>query len=368
MTYDLAPKLAQVVTGYCRPIQRGDYVVIRASTAAEEFITPLFEAVVQRGGNPHLLLSMPGLHELYVREASDEQFQFVDPATLTAFEKADVLLSVYAIENPKALSGIPAERIARAMHGQSQIRQVYINRVNDDSIRWNICAWPTESGAQQAGMGYHEYRAFVYRAAGLDQDDPVAYWTAFRDRQARLQQWLSDKNHVEVRGPGIDLSFDFNRRHWRSSYGERNFPDGEIFTAPVEDSVNGHVAFSFPTYYGGREVSGVQFTFKDGLIVQASAERGEDHLLAQMDTDAGAKQLSEFAIGTNWGVDRVTGDTLFDEKMGGTVHMALGNGYKQTGSQNESAIHWDMVHDMREGGEIWVDGTLFYRAGEFMVE
>ena len=190
MTYDLAPKLAEVVTGYCRPIQPGDFVLIRATTDAEEFITPLYEAVLKRGGNPHLSLSMPSLYELYLRHADEDQFDFVDPVALAMFEKADVLLNVHAPNNPKMLSGIPAERITRSRKGMSAVMDAYMKRVNDDSLRWNICAWPTEAAAQQASMGYYEYREFVYRAAGLDHDDPVAYWTAFRERQARLQHCL----------------------------------------------------------------------------------------------------------------------------------------------------------------------------------
>lgn len=368
MTHDLAPRLAEVLTGYCRPIQPGDYVVIRSNTLAAEFIPALFTAILQRGGHPSLALDLPELDELFLLHASDAQLDFIDPAAQTRLERADVLLSIWAPENPHALTAIPPERMVRAQQGQAPLRQMYLQRVDDDSLRWNICAWPTEAAAQQAHMSARAYREFVYRAAGLHQPDPVAYWTGFRERQARLQAWLADKSHVEVRGPGIALTLEYARRHWRSSYGERNFPDGEIYTAPVEDSVNGRVAFSFPTYYGGREVSGAVLTFKDGLCVEATAERGEDFLLSQLDLDAGARRLGEFAIGTNWGVDRVTGNTLFDEKMGGTIHMALGNGYVQTGSQNKSAIHWDMVHDMRDGGEIWIDGTLFYRAGEFMVE
>jgi aminopeptidase len=188
-----------------------------------------------------------------------------------------------------------------------------------------------------------------------------------REQQLRLTAWLNGKNHVEVRGPGIDLSYDFTGRPWCSSHGELNLPDGEVYSSPIEDSVNGQVAFNFPARYQGREVSGVRLVFKDGRVVEASAEKGEDYLFSQLDLDEGARRLGEFSIGTNRGIQQYTGETLFDEKIGGTIHMALGNSYTETGGQNKSAIHWDMIHDLRSGGQILIDGEPFFRNGKFVV-
>jgi len=216
-------------------------------------------------------------------------------------------------------------------------------------------------------MGLRAYEDFVYRACGLDQPDPVAYWIAFRDKQERLVAWLADKKHAEVRGPGIDMSFDFQDRLWVSCHGALNFPDGEIFTSPVEDSVNGTVEFNFPSVYQGFEVDGVKLRFENGVAVEASASKGEAFLLSQLDTDAGGRRLGEFAIGTNMGVQQLTRSILFDEKIGGSIHMALGRSYAEAKGLNQSAIHWDMVHNMKDGGEIVIDGELFYRSGEFLV-
>ncbi|NLX08588.1 MAG: aminopeptidase [Chloroflexi bacterium] len=367
MTYDFAPKLAQVLTEYCRPVGEGDYVVIMSSPTAAPLIEALYEAVLRRGGNPTLQLSLPGLNEIALKHASDAQFDFVDPAVMVQFDRADVLYSIRAPTNTKAFASIDPTRLARAQQGQRPIMERYFERVADDSIRWNITAWPTQAAAQDAEMGFRDYTEFVYRACGLDQPDPVAYWVAFRERQDRLIRWLAGKQHAEVRGLGIELSFDFGGRIWMNSHGVRNFPDGEIFTCPIEDSVNGSVEFNLPSVYGGREINGVRLVFRDGLVVEASAQKGEDYLFSQLDLDAGARRLGEFAIGTNNGIDRFTREILFDEKMGGTVHMALGQNASGPGGTNQSAIHWDMVHSMKDGGEIMVDGELFYRAGEFMV-
>jgi len=216
-------------------------------------------------------------------------------------------------------------------------------------------------------MGLLAYTEFMYKACALDQTDPVAHWKAMRARQDRLVAWLKGKKHAEVKGPGIEMSFDFTDRPWVNCWGDKNFPDGEVFTSPIENSVNGHVEFNFPTMFGGREVNGVKFTFKDGRIVEASAAKNEDYLLTQLDIDAGARSLGEFAVGTNMGIQRFTGEVLFDEKIGGSIHMAIGHGIGESGGVNESVIHWDMVHSMKNGGEIYIDGELFYRNGDFVV-
>ncbi len=217
-------------------------------------------------------------------------------------------------------------------------------------------------------MGLLAYTEFIYKACGLHHPDPLAYWRDLKARQERLITWLHGKQHAAIKGPDIELSFDFTDRLWVNSWGNHNFPSGEIFTGPVEDSVNGHVAFSYPTVYGGREISGVKLTFEDGVVTEASANKGEDYLLSQLDMDAGARRLGEFAIGTNTGIQQFTGNTLFDEKIGGTIHMALGRSIPESKGVNQSQIHWDMVHDMKNGGEITIDGELFYKNGEFVIE
>ncbi len=367
MIPDFAPRLARVLTEYCRPVQEGDKVAIMTSTAAEPLVEALVEAVLRQGGHPLLWLSLPNMSELVLKHASDAQLQFINPLIMTLITEADVLYSIRAPANTKNLASIDPQRLTLSQQGQRPVNELYQKRAADDSIRWNITAWPTQAAAQDANMGFLDFERFVYEACGLHYDDPVAYWLDLRDRQDRLVAWLSDKSHAEVRGPGIDLTFDFGGRKWKNSFGIRNFPDGEIFTSPIEESVNGHVEFNHPTVYVGRELSGITLTFKDGVVVDAHAAKDEPTLLNQLDLDEGARRLGEFAIGTNMSITRFTREILFDEKMGGTVHMALGLGFPELGGVNKSVVHWDMVHGMLDGGEIWIDGQLFYRAGQFMV-
>ena len=369
-----AAELAQVLTEYSSPVQPGDYVTVVGNGATcAPLIEALTEAILRRGGIPNLQTSVMlspdycGYFELYLRLAGEQQLGFVDPTMLAWAERSDAIFFLKAPANTKALSAIDPDRIAEFRQGLQTFQKRYMARYDAGELRWTVVGWPTEALAQTAEMNLLEYTQFVYRACGLDQFDPVAYWQRFRAEQERLTAWLADKKHAEVRGPGIEMAFDFAGRPWVSSHGEQNFPDGEIFTSPVEDSVNGHVEFNYPCVYLGNEVEGVRLVFKDGRAVEANAERGEAFLLKMLDSDEGARRLGEFAIGTNQAVDRMTRSILFDEKIGGSIHMALGRSYKKTGGVNESAIHWDMVHNMQDGGEIIVDGIPFYRAGKFLV-
>ena len=364
---DFAPRLAQILTEFSLPIQHGDYVAITGSTAAEPLILALYEAVLRRGGHPNVRVGLAGLDEIFLALAGDDQLDFCDPLTLELVEKVDVLYQISAPANTKSLTQVDPARLKRMQQGRRPITERYFQRINDRSLRWNITAWPTQGAAQEAEMGLLAYTGFMYRACALDQPDPIAHWQALRAHQDRLIAWLESKHHAEVRGPGIALDFDFTGRLWINSWGDNNFPDGEIFTSPVEDSVNGEVAFNYPTMYGGREINGVRLVFENGVVTQASAAKGEDYLLSQLAMDDGARRLGEFAIGTNFGIQQFTGETLFDEKIGGTVHMALGEGFEEAHGINTSAIHWDMVHGMRDGGEIRIDGDLFYQNGAFVV-
>jgi aminopeptidase len=368
MFEDFAPKLADVLTRYSAPVNPGDKVGIIGSTSAAPLIEALYEAVLRRGGHPIVDVRLPNLFDLFLRLGNEDQLDFLDPSALTLIQTIDIRYAIAAPDNTRGMSGVDPVRLTRVQRTFRPYWETYRERRDAGHLRWNVCAWPTTAAAQDAEMSLIDYREFVYRACGLDQPDPVAYWQSFRDRQTRLADWTHGKSRAEVHGPGIDLTFDFGGRIWKSAHGEVNMPDGEVYTSPVETSVNGHIEFSYPTRHGGREVSGVKLTFKDGVVVEASAAKGEDYLLSQLNLDEGARRLGEFAIGTNAGIQRFTGDTGLDEKIGGTIHVALGNAYADVGGTNNSAIHWDMVHGMRDGGEIWLDGELYYRSGTFAIE
>jgi aminopeptidase len=374
MINTLAFQMADILTAYSAPIQPGHYVTIVANImTARPLVEALVSAVLRRGGTPNVQSSMmlspdyTEFFELFLREANDDQLNRLDPIMMHCIDESDALFFVKAPANTKALSALDPSRAGRYRRAIEPFGQRYHERYAAGKLMWNVCAWPTQALAQTAEMSLHDYAEFVYRACGLDQPDPVAYWRAFSAMQSRLVEWLKGKKHAEVRGPGIDLSFDFDDRLWVNCDGRLNFPDGEIFTSPVEDSVNGTVEFNFPSVYQGYEVDGVKLRFENGLAVEATAAKNEDFLLDQLNLDAGARRLGEFAVGTNQGVQVMTRSILFDEKIGGSIHMALGRSYEEAKGLNQSAIHWDMVHSMKDGGEIIIDGELFYRSGQFMV-
>lgn len=368
MIHDFAFKLAHVLTSYTIPIQKGDFVVINTSLDALPLVDALAKAVLARGGNPAMLLQMPNWADYFMQHATDEQIEFVNPITLDIYEKADVLFNIDAPNHTQHMISVPPKRMALSAKAQNVIQQTFFRRLSDESLRWTLSAWPTPARAQQANQSFSNYERFMYEAYGLHLDDPVKYWMDMAERQGRYVEWLKGKSRVEVRGPGIDLSFEMSGRNWYSCHGNANFPDGEILTCPIEESVNGYVEFNNPAYHAGRRVENVRLVFKDGVVVEASARQGEDYLLTQLNMDENARRLGEFAIGTNDFIQSVTGSVLFDEKIGGTIHMALGQSAAPAEGKNPSRIHWDIVHDMRGGGEIRVDGELMYEGGRFLID
>lgn len=367
MFNSFADRMAQVIVDYSTKVQPNEKVAIISNPAAIPLIESVHDAVLRAGAHPMVQVNLPSLTERFLRHANDTQLDFLDPRALPLYEQADVLINIYAPTNTKSLSNADPQKQARSQAAQRPVIETYFRRFGEESLRFCICAWPTESGAQEAEMGLYEYSQFVHDACGLSQPDPIAYWQDFRAKQTKIAEWLKNKKHARIVGPGIDLSFDFADRLWISCHGEYNFPDGEIFTGPIESTVKGHVEFSYPTVYGGREVDGVKFTFKDGVVVEASAAKNEAYLLSQLNLDEGARRLGEFAIGTNFFIQKFTGNTLFDEKIGGTIHMAVGRSIPQSLGVNMSQIHWDMVHGMQDGGEIYIDGELIYKSGEFLL-
>jgi aminopeptidase len=241
-----------------------------------------------------------------------------------------------------------------------------MKRAAEGSLRWAGTQYPCNSSAQDAEMSLSEYEDFVFNAGLLNHPDPIASWKRVSERQQRLTDFLNDKSdyHV-VAANGTDVRMSVANRRWINCDGQANFPDGEIFTGPVLDSVNGVIKYSVPAVYHGREVQDVRLKFKDGKVIDASASKGEDYLISMLDMDAGARFLGECAIGTNFGITRYTRNTLFDEKIGGTVHFAVGAGYPETGNTNESGLHWDMVVDLRTGGYIEIDGEKVNVDGRF---
>jgi len=360
-------KLAELLVDYSVAVKTGDKVVIAGETIAEPFLKALYARVLRAGGHPTMMAVLPGLDEILFRHASDEQLQYVPAWLRDIISTYDVRISVIAEHNTKALSNIDPARMVLHSRARTELMEISMRRSAARELLWTVALFPTNACAQDAEMSLSEYEDFVYGACMPDLQDPVSYWQRFSAWQQRIVEWLRGKDSVHVTGPDTDLRLSIAGRDFQNCDGHYNMPDGEVFTGPVEDSLEGHVHFSYPAIYQGREVTGVRLWFEKGQVVKASADKNEDFLLKTLDTDEGSRRVGEFAIGTNEGITRFTRQILFDEKINGSFHMALGAGYPETGSQNKSAIHWDMICDLREGGEIWVDGELLYRNGEFVI-
>ncbi len=361
-------KLAQVLVEYSTEIQPGDKVLINGTPLAEPLLKAVYVKVLQAGGHPLMLLSLPDVDELLYRHASDEQLEHIPEPVRLIMETYDVRLSMRGAANTKALSNVDPSRIVLRNQAQTELMKTFMQRSASGALRWVGTLFPTNAYAQDAEMSLNEYEDFVYGACMPDQDDPVRYWRDFSVWQQKIVDWLAGKEHVHILGPDTDLELSIAGRTFINSDGKHNMPSGEVFTGPVEESVEGHVTFSYPAIHQGREVTGVRLWFEKGKVTRATAEKHEGFLLQTLDTDAGSRYLGEFAIGTNEGITRFTSQILFDEKIGGSFHVALGAGYPETGSKNESAIHWDMICDLRQGGQIWVDGDLLYENGQFVID
>jgi aminopeptidase len=360
--------MANVIINYSTAVQPGERVLLRGSSpAAEPLIQALYQAALRAGGQAFTYIHMADEDSLAI-EASDnlELLAAVNPMLKLMYETCQVIVRVEASENPRALSDYPPERQRARLESLAGVMSIQMEREGNGTLRRCTTQFPTQGYAQAAGMSLRQYEKFVFEACKVHLTDPVAAWQEVEHTQQRLVDYLTGCKRLHVRGQNIDLELSIAGRQFLNASGKINFPDGEIFTGPVEDSVNGWVNFTYPAYYHNNEVIGARLTFENGLVTQAAADKNESFLINTLDTDPGARRLGEFAIGTNNEIQRFTGSILFDEKIGGTVHMALGQGYPQTGSVNTSAVHWDMICDMREGGEIWVDGELFYRNGEFL--
>lgn len=361
-------KLADVLVNYSVGVKKDDKVLIQGSTLAEPLIKAAYAQVLKAGGHPEIKASLPGVGELLYKHASDEQLQYVSPIWDLVVDTYDGMISFLSTDNKHALTNVNPEKTVLAQRAQGELFKRMMARSSTGELRWVGALYPLASFAQDAHMGTLEYEDFVYNASLPDFDDPIGYWKNFSAWQQKVVDWLKGKERIRVVGPGTELELSFKDRPFINCDGANNMPDGEIFTSPIEDSVEGHVSFSYPSNYMGREVAGIQLWFEKGKVVKSTADKNEEFLSKTLDTDEGARMLGEFAIGTNKAITKFTGETLFDEKINGTCHMALGASIPESLGVNESAIHWDLVCDLRDGGEIYVDDVLFHANGEFQVD
>ena len=366
-------KFAKVLVEHSARVVPGDRVLIEATTAAEPLVRELIIQILQKGGHPHPLIMLPDFNypdheELLLAFGNDAQIEFVPSFFRLAYDQFESRIRVHSAANPRDMNLVDTTRLQKRSIAKGVITEVQMQRGADGSFKWVTTLYPTEGYAQDAGMSLRQYQDFFFGAVHANEDDPIAYWNSTAAGQQKAIDWLAGKRQVVMHGPNVDLTLSIKGRKFMNSTGIYNMPDGEIYTGPVEDSVNGWVKFTYPAIYGGVAVEGAELTFNRGRVEQAKAEKNQEYLIKMLESDSGSRYLGEYAIGTNSDIDRFTGNILFDEKIGGTFHMALGAGYPETGSHNKSSIHWDMICDLRKDSEILVDDDLFYKNGEFMFE
>ena len=366
MTDPRTKKLADVLVNYSLKVKKGDKLAIRGDFLAQPLIKETFRQAVRNGAFVDVYADMPELKPIFFEEAKDTQLLQVSIKEKALMKEYNKLAIIIGESNTKEMSGVPGKKIKTSMQGRKKIREDFFKRASKGLVDWCATLFPTPASAQEAGMSLEEYENFVYKAGFCDKADPVAKWKALSKEQAKLIKKLEKIKEIKIIAPGTELTANVAGRKWINCDGKLNFPDGEVFTGPVENSVNGHIQFTYPSVYMGREVDGMYLELKKGKVVKAKATKGEDLLHQLLDADAGARYIGELAIGTNYGIQTPTKNILFDEKIGGSIHMAIGAAYPESGSKNKSTVHWDMICDMKKGGHMYADGKLIYKNGKFI--
>jgi aminopeptidase len=361
--------LAKILVHYCTGVRHGDKAIIRGfplEPVATPLVQEVYRQVLQAGGHPHLLVNLQDLDYIFLTEAAEHQLVYVNPFRKMVAEEFDVDYRIGSATNTRHLTNINPQAMRAMRNAYADVSDTLMKRGGTEELRWVVTRYPTDAYAQDAEMSLLEFEDFFYGSTFADVDDPISKWKEVHHRQQRFVDWLEGKKNVRLVGSNIELELSVESREFINCSGRNNMPDGEIFTGPVEDSLNGWVRYSYPCIWAGVAVEGAELVFEEGKVVEAKAEKNEEFLMGALKTDLGASYVGEFGIGTNKRIDRFTGNMLFDEKIHGTIHLALGGGYPETGSQNKSAIHWDMLCDMHEG-QIFVDGEPFYQNGEFLI-
>ena len=361
-------KYAQILVDYSTKVQKGDLVLIRAeSYQCQPLIKEIYKRVLQCGAHPIVRCSLDGLAVDFIKYANDEQLAFVDPITKLEYEKVDKYISIGAPFNVKSMAKADSKKMAKRSAATRELSTLMLNRAAEGKLNWVIADYPTQALAQEAKMSLDDYTDFIINSCYLDLDNPIEKWQEIGREQDRLVNLMNGGKKLHITGERTDITFSVEGRKWVSCSGLNNFPDGEIFTSPVENSAQGEIYFDFPAIYRGNESHKIWLKLEGGKVVDAKAEKGEDFLISMLDMDAGSRFVGEIAIGTNDRVKYVTGNILFDEKIGGSIHMALGASYPETGGKNESGLHWDIIKNMKENSKIFLDDKLIYENGKFVI-
>jgi aminopeptidase len=360
-------RLAQLLVNYSNRVRRGEVVEISGSPIAAPLIEAIYREALARGALVRTELFLPRLGEILLRHGNSRQIQYYRPTLLDDIKEADCIFQIWGDENTRALTGVNPARQQLRSRARRPLRELFLERAGKKRLRWVGTIYPTHGMAQDADMSLGEYTDFFFRACKCDRRDPVAAWNGVRRRQEKIVRFLTGTKKIRVVAPETDLTVSVARRKWENCCGSENMPDGEVFAAPVENSVNGHVLFSYPACRDGREVEGVRLVFKQGRVVEATAGKNQAYLHKMLDVDEGSRRLGEFAFGLNDDIQRFTKDILFDEKIGGTIHMALGAAYPGTGGKNKSSLHWDLICDLHQSSEVYVDDHLASKNGKWTI-
>jgi len=364
-----AAKLADLIVNYSVEVQPGQLVRLDGGTVAAPLLLELYRQAIRAGAHPYTRIALEGTEHIVLSEGSDDQIAFVSEIERHEVEELDALITIWADRNTRALSQADPGRMSRRMAAQRALSNRYWERIDAGEARWCGTRFPTYAHAQDAEMSLEEYEQFVYAACHVRaHEDPVAHWQGVSIALNARARELETFRELRVAGPDTDLRFVVEGRSWLAADGKLNMPDGEIFTSPVETETEGEIRFTFPAIFSGRAVEDVRLRFEGGRVVAAEAATGGDYLRSLLDMDEGARVLGEAAFGLNYEIDRFTRDILFDEKIGGTLHFALGSSFKRLGGRNDSGLHWDMICDLRDEGEVYADGELVWKAGRFLRE
>lgn len=365
---EILEKYARVLVEYSTNVQPGELTIIRAeSHEAQPLVKEIYKQVLKRGGNPVVRTSLDGIQETYIKNASDEQLDYIDPMTEIEYKEAKNFISIGAPLNVKNMAKADSKKMARRSKATKHLSELLLDRAAKGELNWVIADYPTQALAQEAKMSLDEYTEFLINSCRLKEQDPVAVWKKIGEEQQIMADYLTKTSKLRVIGEKTDITFSTEGRIWKNCCGECNFPDGEIYTSPVEDSVNGQIYFDYPAIYRGNESHKILLKVENGRVVEATAEKGEEFLLDMLNMDEGSRGIGEIAIGTNNNIQDITGNILFDEKIGGSIHMAVGASYPETGGKNVSGLHWDLIKNMKNGGQIYADDKLIYENGKFVI-
>ena len=360
-------RLGELIVSYSLGLEAGKVVRIDAPPVASPLSVELYRAALAAGAHPYVHVELERLPELLLAEGSEEQLEFVSPIARAELDLVDAIVTVWSQSNTRALSRADAQRHQRLLASTQQLAKRRWERMAAGELGWCGVFFPTQAHAQDAEMSLADYERFVFRACHVEEPgDPVAHWRSVRGELAARAEQLSEVRELRIVGPGTDLKLGVDGRRWKPADGRYNMPDGEVYTSPLETVTEGEISFAFPALFHGREVDGVRLRFERGRVVGAEASRGQEYVDALLELDDGASRLGEVAFGLNYEIDRFTHNTLFDEKIGGTMHVALGSSFEDLGGRNRSVLHWDLVCDLRADGEVYADGELVWRAGRFL--